>query len=118
MDFLSDPKIRAAVMPPNPQSAAYTLVIGDAGKLILHPAADTNARTFTIPADSSVPFPAGTAITFVNETSQNLTIAINTDTLVLGGTTTTGSRTLAQNGIATAVKVTSTKWIITGTGLT
>ena len=60
----------------------------------------------------------GTAITFVNETSQVLSIAITSDTLTLAGTTTTGTRSLAQNGVATALKVTTTKWVISGTGLT
>jgi hypothetical protein len=36
----------------------------------------------------------------------------------LAGDGSTGSRTLAANGIATAVKVTSTEWLISGTGLT
>lgn len=101
----------------NSQSAAYTLVLGDAGKMILHPAADNNARTFTIPANSSVAFPVGTVITFINEIN-TVTIAITTDTLVLAGAGSTGSRTLAANGIATAVKITSTKWMISGVGLT
>ena len=105
-------------VPQNSQSAAYTLVATDAGKHIYHPASDANARTFTIPANSSVAYPVGTVITFVNRTSQVVTIAINTDTLTLAGTTTTGSRSLAQNGIATALKDTSTGWLISGTGLT
>ena len=101
----------------NSQSAAYTLVIGDAGKQILHPAADNNARTFTIPANSSVAFPVGTVVTFINEIN-TVTIAITTDTMVLAGDGATGSRTLAADGIATAVKITSTKWMISGVGLT
>jgi hypothetical protein len=36
----------------------------------------------------------------------------------LAGAGTTGSRTLAANGVATAVKVTTTEWLISGTGLT
>ena len=110
------PTLRA--IPQNSQSAAYTLVLSDAGKHIFHPAADTNTRTYTIPANSSVAYPVGTAITFINETSQVVTIAITTDTLVQAGTTNTGSRSLAQNGIATAIKITSTKWLISGPGLT
>lgn len=103
----------------NSKSAAYTLVLGDANKHLLHPSADTTARTFTIPANSSVSFPIGTAVTFVNQNGAGtLTIAITTDTLRLAGPGTTGSRTLAANGIATALKVTSTEWIISGTGLT
>jgi hypothetical protein len=105
-------------IPQNSQSAAYTLVAADAGKHIYHPSSDANARTFTIPANSSVAFPIGTAVTFVNETSQVVSIAITTDTLVLAGAGTTGTRSLAQYGVATAIKVTSTRWIISGTGLT
>ena len=106
-------------IPQNIQSTAYTLVISDAGKHILHPSADTTARTFTIPANSSVAFPIGTAVTFINQNSAGVvTIAITTDTMRLAGAGTTGSRTLAANGIATAIKITSTEWIISGTGLT
>lgn len=103
----------------NAQSAAYTLVEADAGKHILHPAADTTARTFTIPANASVAFPIGTAVTFVNQNAAGvITIAITADTMRLAGAGTTGSRTLAANGMATALKITSTEWIISGTGLT
>lgn len=106
-------------IPQNSQSAAYTLVLGDAGKNIYHPGADTTARTWTIPANSSVAFPIGTAVTFINDTSGGvITISITTDTLVLAGAGTTGSRTLAANGMATAIKMTSTRWMINGAGLT
>lgn len=105
-------------IPFNSQSAAYTLVIGDAGKCIFHPSTDANARTFTIPANGSVAFVVGTAISFINMTSQVVTIAITTDTMYLSSAGTTGSRSLAQYGTATAVKMTSTTWIISGSGLT
>lgn len=101
------------------QSAAYTAVLSDAGKHILHPSADTTARTFTIPANASVAYPIGTALTFINQNAAGVvTIAITSDTMRLAGAGTTGSRTLAANGIATAIKLTSTEWIISGTGLT
>lgn len=105
-------------VPQNSNSADYTLVAADAGKHILHPSSDANARTFTIPANSSVAFPVGTTVTFVNQTSQVASIAITTDTLTLANSTTTGTRSLAQNGVATAIKVASTSWIISGAGLT
>ena len=105
-------------VPVNSQSAAYTLVLADSGKVILHPAGDANVRTFTIPANSSVAYPVGTAITFINMTSQVVTIAITTDTMYLSSAGTTGSRSLAQYGSATAIKITSTNWIISGSGLT
>ncbi|OJU03599.1 MAG: hypothetical protein BGN87_18520 [Rhizobiales bacterium 65-79] len=94
-------------------------MLGDAQSQIFHPVGDTTARTWTIPANSSVAFPIGTAITFVNENGAGvITIAITTDTMRLAGAGTTGSRTLAANGVATALKVTSTSWIISGVGLT
>jgi hypothetical protein len=105
-------------IPQNSQSAAYTLVLADAGKHIFHPVGDNNARTFTIPANSSVAYPIGTAITFINMAAANVTIAITSDTLTLSSAGTTGSRTLAQNGSATCIKITSTQWLISGSGLT
>jgi hypothetical protein len=106
----------SATSPQNSQSAAYTTVLSDAEKHILHPAADNNARTFTIDSNANVPYPIGTCITFVNEIN-TVTIAITTDTMTLAGAGTTGSRTLAANGIATALKISSTKWVISGVGL-
>jgi hypothetical protein len=104
--------------PVNSQSAAYTLVLADSGKTIFHPAADNTARTFTIPANSSVAYAVGTVLTFVNLAAADVTIAITTDTMYLAGPGTTGSRTLAEYGIASAVKLASTDWLISGNGLT
>jgi hypothetical protein len=105
-------------IPQNSKSAAYTTVLADSGKHILHPSADTAARTFTIPANSSVAYPIGTAITFVNQNAGGvITIAITTDTIRLAGEGTTGNRTLAANGVATAIKITATEWIVSGTSL-
>jgi hypothetical protein len=107
------------IIPQNSQSGAYTLVLADSGKQIFHPSADTTARTFTIPANSSVAYPIGTALTFINQNGAGVvTIAITTDTMRLSPAGTTGSRTLAANGSATAIKVTSTEWLISGSGLT
>jgi hypothetical protein len=110
----------AVGIPQNSQSAAYTLVLADANKHIYHPAADTTARIWTIPANSSVAFPIGTAVTFDNDFGAGaITIAITTDTMVMVGSAgLTGSRTLASGGQATAIKVTSTRWRINGSGLT
>lgn len=106
-------------IPQNSQGANYTCVLADAGKHLLHPSADTTARTFTIPANSSVAYPIGTAITFVNQNGAGVvTIDITTDTMRLAGAGTTGSRTLAANGVATALKISATEWIISGGGLT
>jgi hypothetical protein len=99
------------------KSAAYTTVLTDSGKGIDHPSTDANARTFTIDSNANVAYPAGTCITFTNMTSQVVTIAITSDTMYLAGSGSTGSRSLAQYGVATARKLTSTTWMISGTGL-
>jgi hypothetical protein len=105
-------------IPISSKSAAYTTVLADSGKVIFHPSTDANARTFTIDSNANVAYPLGTAITFINMTSQAVTIAITSDTMYLSSAGTTGSRTLAQYGSATAIKMTSTTWLISGSGLT
>ena len=106
-------------IPQNSQSSDYTLALTDAGKQIFHPSADTTARTFTIPSNGSVPIDVGTAVSIINQNAAGvITIAITTDVMRLAGVGSTGSRSLAANGIATIVKVTSTEWIISGTGVT
>jgi hypothetical protein len=101
----------------NSKSAAYTTVLTDGGKHIYHPSSDNNARTFTIDSNANVAYPIGTTITFLNEIN-TVTIAITSDTMVLSPDGTTGSRTLAANGVATALKVGTTRWYISGIGLT
>lgn len=109
------PSVRAI----NSQSAAYTLVGTDAYATILHPAADATARIFTIPSNASVPYALGTELLFANQNAAGVvTIAITSDVMRLAGAGTAGSRTLAANGIASAVKLTTTEWLISGTGLT
>lgn len=100
-------------------SADRTLLLSDAGKHCLHPAADTAARTLTIPANASVAFPLGAAITVVNQNAAGaVSIAITSDTLRFIGTGTTGTRILAPNGLCTLLKITPTEWVVIGTGLT
>lgn len=109
----------SSLVPQNSQSAAYTFQLTDIAKHVYHPASDTTARTWTIPANASVAFPIGAAITIDNDFGAGaLTIAITSDTLVLVGTAgSTGSRTLASGGQATALKVAATRWRISGVGL-
>ena len=104
-----------------PQSATAavsnntTLVIGDAGN---HIYITTPGQTVTIPANASVAYPIGTAITFVAGLSATTMSIANNDTMYLAGTGAAGTRTLAANGMATAIKVAATVWYINGTGLT
>jgi hypothetical protein len=113
----SDVPITALIQ--NSKSAAYELVLTDAGKHILHPSADTTARILTIPANAAVAFPVGSCVTIINQNGAGvLTLTITSDTMRLAGAGTTGNRTLAANGIATLIKLTTTEWIVSGAGLT
>lgn len=105
-----------ANVPQQSKSAAYTTVLSDAGKHILHPIADNNARTFTIDSNANVPYAIGTVITFINLIN-TVTISITSDTMYLVGSGSTGNRTLAAYGMASAVKVGTTSWVISGNGL-
>ena len=106
------------ILPQRTHSTDYTLMASDAGHHLLHPSDDTEARTFTIPANTSVAFAIGTEIPLINQHGAGeLTIAITDDVMRLAGTNDTGHRTLAPNGIAKALKITTTEWIISGTGL-
>jgi hypothetical protein len=103
-----------------PQSAvttgSYTITAADSGEHIYA----SSTRTVTIPANSSVALPVGTTIVFIAGSGATMTIAITTDTLLVAGSGVGGagtSRTLAPHGIATAIKVTSTLWYISGNGL-
>jgi hypothetical protein len=98
-------------IPVNSQSGAtYAVVVGDLGKVIYFSA----TCTATIPAS----LPVGSSIAFVAGTGATVTIAQASDSMYLGGTGTTGSRTLAAFGMATAIKMAATVWFINGTGLT
>jgi len=99
-------------LPQNAQTGAYTLALSDAGKQI-----SNTTGGWVIPANGSVAFPIGTAIVLFNNSGSSQTVSITTDTLRLAGTATTGTRTVAQYGLATCVKVASTTWVISGAGL-
>lgn len=107
-------------IPQNVQTGSYTLVLADSGKHIYR--GSGSSATWTIPAASSVAYPIGTALTFINLSSTSVSIAITSDTMYLSSSGTTGTRTLAQYGSATAVKIsglsTAGVWIISGSGLT
>jgi hypothetical protein len=75
------------------------------------------SQTVTIPANGATALEIGTTVVIVNANVTNF-IAINSDTLRLAGTTTTGTRTLGPWGIATLVKIDATTWVIYGNGIT
>lgn len=117
-DFTTEPTINSELIAVEPilqnvQNGNYTLVLGDAPKHI-YKASGGAGETWTIPANASVAFPIGTAIPLVNQGGGTLSIAITSDTLTLEGAGSTGTRTLADDGMCTILKVTATAWMIAG----
>jgi hypothetical protein len=99
-------------------SANYTTVLGDANTLLLHPSTDASARTFTIDSHANVAYPDYTTLMFVNDNGAGvLSIAVTSDTMYLVGSGLTGTRTLAANGMATAIWLPTGNWVISGVGL-
>jgi hypothetical protein len=97
-------------------SSNYTTVLSDKDTNICNNSA--SPITITIAANASVAYPLGTTISFSTvQGGGTVTISINTDTLMLAGVGTTGSRTLASTGLATATKVANAQWLISGSGL-
>lgn len=97
-------------IPINNQIVGYGLVASDLGKTI-----STNTTVYV----PNTVFAAGDAISVYNNSSASITITQNSSvTMYLGGTATTGNRTLAQRGIATLLCVAANNFVITGAGLT
>jgi hypothetical protein len=96
-------------LPQSTKTASYTLALADAGYHI-----SITTGGIVIPANGSVAFPIGTTIVIFNNSATAQNISITTDTLRLAGTATTGTRSLAQRGLATLVKVAATEWVASG----
>lgn len=110
------------VLPLISKPSSYTITLEDIGSCILHPAS-ASAATYTIPDWQTTPLPLGSTITIVNKSAAgSVTISATNQTLTLIGTGSTGSRTLAANGIANLLKISVTdyanEWVIYGTGIT
>ena len=88
----------------------YALGLTDTGETI-----STNT-TIYVP---NATFGAGNTISVYNNSSASITITQNSGvTMYLGGTATTGNRTLAQRGLATVYCVAANTFVIGGLGLT
>ena len=91
----------------NQQSTSYTLVIADSFKMIEM----SSGGTLTIPLDSSVDFPIGTAIDILQTSSSQVTIAGASGVTV---NATPGLKLRAQWSSATVVKRAANTWVAMG----
>jgi len=94
----------------NAQSGtSYTLVIGDASKLVT--LSNASAITLTVPANSAVAFPVGTKIDLAQLGAGQVTVA------GAGGVTvnaTPGLKFVAQYSAATCIKTATDTWLLVG----
>lgn len=89
------------------KSAEYTLQAIDVGRSI------STAFTVNLPTDQSIP--VGSWIRVYNNSGSTISVNPNGNTLRLGGTSTTGTRSIPLYGVAILTLVGTTEWVITGT---
>lgn len=98
-------------IPINNQTGAYIATINDVGKTI-----SITTGGVTIP---NAIFSPGDVFSIYNNSGSNQTITQGVSvTMYLGGTATTGNRTLAQRGLSTVLCVAANNFVISGVGLT
>ena len=96
----------------NSTSSNYTLVLADSGNLI-----SFTSGTITVAANV-FPAPYGQTVTLYNNSTSTRSISQGAGAVLrLGGTASTGTRTLLQYGLATVVAVSSNTFVISGVGL-
>ena len=98
------------------KTAAYTTVLGDVNYLLSMNNATSQA--FSIPTNASVAYPIGTQINFVwiTGTGQPTIQAVTsgTTTILSTGATAATPKLRVVNSLASAVKILTDTWIVTG----
>jgi hypothetical protein len=99
------------ILPTVSQSTYYSLTANDIGKVI-------SFATGNVAIPNAV-FTTGDNITIYNNSAASINVISNTSvTSYLVGTATTGTRVLAQRGLATVLCVAANTFVVTGGGLT
>lgn len=93
----------------NQQTASYTLVLADAGKLV--EISNASANNLTVPLNSSVAYPVGTQINIL-QTGAGQTTVVATGGVTINGTP--GLKLRAQWSSATLIKRATDTWVLVG----
>jgi hypothetical protein len=99
----------------NAQTATYTVVLGDAYKLVTMSVAGAN--DFQIPTNANVAFPVGTVINVIQIGAGQTTIKAvtsGTTTISSTGATATTPKCRAQFSAASCIKVATDTWYVVG----
>jgi len=94
-------------------STGYTTVLSDNGKLIT--LSNAGAITATIPPNSSVAYPVGAQLNFVQLGAGQVTFTQGAGvTIVSTGATASAPKTRAQYSSATAIQTSANNWLVAG----
>lgn len=99
----------------NAQTATYTVVLGDAYKLVTMSVASAN--NFQIPTNANVAYPVGTVINVIQIGAGQTTIQAvtsGTTTIASTGATATAPKLRAQYSAASCIKVATDTWYVVG----
>lgn len=99
----------------NAQTATYTVVLGDAYKLVTMSVASAN--NFQIPTNANVAYPVGTVINVIQIGAGQTTIQAvtsGTTTISSTGATATAPKLRAQYSAASCIKVATDTWYVVG----
>jgi hypothetical protein len=94
----------------NAQTASYTLVLSDAGKVI--PISNASANTVTVPPNSSVAFPTGSVVTLVQTGAGQTTIAAGSGVTIQSESS--KLKLKAQYATAGLLKTATDTWVAFG----
>jgi hypothetical protein len=108
---LTSPRINLGIT--TDTSTGYTTVLGDNGKLIT--LSNASAITATIPPNSSVAYPVGAQLNFVQLGAGQVTITQGAGvTIVSTGATASAPKTRVQYSSATAIQTSANTWLVAG----
>ncbi len=108
---LTSPRINLGIT--TDTSTDYTTVLGDNGKLIT--LSNASAITATIPPNSSVAYPVGAQLNFVQLGAGQVTFTQGAGvTIVSTGATASAPKLRAQYSSATAIQTSTNNWLVAG----
>jgi hypothetical protein len=98
----------------NAQTSSYTFVLSD-GNNTLVTLSNGSANTATIPPNSSVAFPVGTVLNFVQTGAGQTTITQGSGvTITSTGATSSAPKTRAQYSACVAIQTSANNWLVIG----
>lgn len=106
------------LVPVNTQNASYHFLPADEGFCVRHANGAGAGHTYTVDPFATSAIPVGAMINVCNRDPNSLAIAGGAGvTLIVIGTTTTGNRTLAQNGLMSLYQIELDTWLVSGIGV-